>query len=126
VFSQNISTNPRQIKWPWVKTNLPSFARVFVTEQPGRRIVHVLSYMPELRGEKTQIIEEPLQINDVAIALRCDGMKPVHARLEPEGKELEMTNHDGYTQVTIPRMSGHALVVVQYSETDKHSRKSQS
>ncbi len=73
---------------PLVKTNQPSFARVFVTEQPGRRIVHVLSYMPELRGKKTQIIEEPLQINDVAIALRCDGMKPVHARLEPEGKEL--------------------------------------
>jgi len=31
----------------FISENLPSFAGAFVTEQPGRRIVQILSYVPE-------------------------------------------------------------------------------
>ncbi len=55
--------------------NLPSFAVAFVTEQPGRRMVHLLSYVPEMRGN-TQMIEEPVKLNDVKISLRIDGKAP--------------------------------------------------
>ena len=56
--------------------NLPSFARAFVTEQPGRRMVHILSYVPEMRGSKTQMIEEPIELSNVKISLRNDGKTP--------------------------------------------------
>ncbi|MDD5728882.1 MAG: alpha-L-fucosidase, partial [Victivallales bacterium] len=46
---------------------LPSFSRVFVTEQPGRRIVHLLAYIPELRG-KTQVIDEPITITGAKLS----------------------------------------------------------
>jgi len=91
--------------------NLPSFSRVFVTEQPGRRMVHLLSYVPELRGSKTQIIEEPIELHDVKISLRNDGKTPKKVYLAPERKSLPFRIIDGYVNVTIPVSNGYSLVV---------------
>src|SRR4030066_2463509 len=81
--------------------NLPSFARVFVTEQPGRRMVHVLSYVPEMRG-RTQMIEDAVEIHNVKIALRNDGKSPKKVYLAPGKKSLPFKISDGYIIVTIP------------------------
>jgi len=91
--------------------NLPSFARVFVTEQPGRRMVHILSYVPELRGPKTQMIEEAVELNNVKIALRTDGKAPKKVYLAPERKALPFKIKDGYVNVTLPVSKGYSLVV---------------
>jgi hypothetical protein len=99
---------------PLLKTeNMPSFARAFVTEQPGRKIVHILSYVPELRGEKTEMIEEAIPVLNAKIAVRNDGKAPKIVYYAPERKELNVENHDGYTQVNIPLIKGYALVVFQ-------------
>jgi hypothetical protein len=76
--------------------NLPSFSRVFITEQPGRKMIHLLSYVPEMRGSKTQMIEEPIELHDVKISLRRDGMAPKKVYLAPENKSLPFKLTDGY------------------------------
>jgi hypothetical protein len=91
--------------------NLPSFARVFVTEQPGRRMVHVLSYVPEMRGAKTQIIEEAVELHNVKIALRSDGKSPKEVYLAPGKTALPFKIINGYIDVTIPVSNGYSLVV---------------
>jgi hypothetical protein len=91
--------------------NLPSFSRVFVTEQPGRKMVHLLSYVPELRGSKTQMIEDPIEIHNVKISLRQDGKSPKKVYLAPEKKSLPFKSADGYIQVTIPVSKGYSLLV---------------
>ena len=97
---------------PLLKTeNLPSFARAFVTAQPGRRIVHLLSYVPELRGDKTEMIEEPVAVVDSKIALRLDGPPPKKVYLAPTGKALPFKVQEGYVQLDIPVFKGHVLVV---------------
>jgi len=99
---------------PLLKTeNMPSFARVFVTEQPDRKIVHILAYVPELRGESTQMIEDPISIMNAKIALRQDGVLPIKVYLAPEGKELLFETSDGYIQVTIPVIKGYCMVIFQ-------------
>jgi hypothetical protein len=90
--------------------NLPSFARVFVTEQPGREMVHILSYIPELRGASTEIIEDPVVLNDVRISLKYD-KKPKKVYLAPGKKSLPFRMSDGYINVTIPTMKGYSLLV---------------
>lgn len=90
--------------------NLPSFSRVFVTEQPGRRMVHLLSYVPEMRG-KTQMIEEPIELHDVKISLRQDGMTPKHVYLAPDKTPLPFKQVEGYIQVTVPVSKGYSLIV---------------
>ena len=102
------------LKEPLLKTeNLPSFARAFVTEQPGRRMVHILSHVPELRGDKTEMIEEAIPILNAHIALRNDGKPTKHVYIAPDEKELKGEYHDGYTHVNIPLIKGYAILVFQ-------------
>lgn len=97
---------------PLLKTeNLPSFARAFVTKQPDRQIVHILSYVPELRGKKTQMIEDPIPIFNAKIALRNDWEDIPHIYLLPGNCELPPENCNGYTRVTIPVVNGYAMAV---------------
>lgn len=91
--------------------NLPSFSRVFVTEQPGRKMVHLLSYIPEMRGSKTQMIEEPIELHTIKISLRNDGITPKKVYLAPERKSLPFKIIDGYINITIPVSKGYSLVV---------------
>lgn len=97
---------------PLLKTeNLPSFARAFVTEQPGKRIVHILAYVPELRGETTQMIEEPVTVLNVKIAMRLDGKTPEQIYLAPSRQRLNFDVKDGYIEVIIPVVNGYAMLV---------------
>ena len=59
-----------------------------MTEQPGRKMVHLLTYVPELRGSKTEMIEEPIELRNVKISLRNDGRTPKTVYLAPEKKSL--------------------------------------
>ena len=91
--------------------NLPSFARAFVTEQAGRKMVHLLSYVPEMRGSRTQMIEEPIELNNVKISLRIDRKPPERVYLAPDKKSLPFKIVDGYINVTVPVSKGYSLVV---------------
>ena len=96
---------------PVVKTeNLPAFARVFVTEQPNRRMVHLLSYLPEMRG-RTPMIEEGIDLLDVKIRLRDENKSINRVYAAPDKNDLSFKNINGYTEVTVPRTKGYSLLV---------------
>jgi len=96
---------------PMVRTaGLPSFARVTVTSQPGRRMVHLLAYVPERRGS-IDMIEEPIELHDIAVSLRAVSSRCTRVYLAPTGEELPFTIAEGYIQVKIPKMSGYAMAV---------------
>ena len=46
----------------------PSFARLMVTSQTGRTIFHALSYLPEKRGAKVDIVEEAIVLQNMKIS----------------------------------------------------------
>ncbi|MFC1453509.1 hypothetical protein ACFLSJ_09230, partial [Verrucomicrobiota bacterium] len=102
-----------------VADGLPSFGRLTVTEQDGRRMVHVLSYVPERRGPNMDMIEEPVELRDVAVRLRVDGLPPQRAYLAPQREELRFRIEDGYAVTTIPRVPGYAMVVFEESGRTK-------
>ena len=90
---------------------LPSFARMTVTSQAKRRMVHVLSYVPERRGPNTDMIEEPIELSSVEVALRTDDRPPGRVCLAPGGEPLAFETADGYVKTTIPAVPGYALIV---------------
>jgi len=97
---------------PLIRTRgLPSFAQVSLTENREGRMVHLLAYLPELRGRKTQMIEEPMVLRDVEIALRRDNDLGGEAYLAPSGEPLETRVEDGYITVLVPEVTGHGVVV---------------
>lgn len=90
--------------------NIPSFAQVTVTEQKNRRIIHILSYIPELRG-KTQIIEEPVVLKNISLGLRTDGKKVGKVYLAPSGEELGFKVEKNYIWITLSEVKGYQMVV---------------
>jgi len=89
----------------------PSFGRVTVTAQTGRRMVHLLAYVPERRGTTIDMIEEPIELHEVSVSLRADGPDPKQVYLAPSRTLLPFEVKQGYITVTIPAMSGYAMVV---------------
>ena len=97
---------------PLIKVKgFPSFAQVTVTRQGKRRMVHLLTYLPELRGKKMQVIEEPIAVQDVSLALRADRYKVKNVYLAPSGERLEFRQEVGYVKVIVPEVSGYQMVV---------------
>lgn len=103
---------------PLVKTpGAPSFARVTVTAQPQRRMVHVLAYVPERRGD-VDMIEEPIELRDVCLHLRLDNRPPQRVYVAPAQDRLSFDVAEGYVRVRVPVVRGHAMVVFE----DDHTR----
>ncbi|MEN6546179.1 MAG: hypothetical protein ABFE07_09075, partial [Armatimonadia bacterium] len=96
---------------PLVKTELPSFARAMVTSQPNRRMRWITSYIPERRGNSVDMIEEPIELRDVKVALRADGKDVKSVYLAPTREALAFEVRDGYIHVTVPKVEGYAVVV---------------
>jgi hypothetical protein len=90
---------------------LPSFARANVTAQPGRRMLHLMSYVPERRGNSVDMIEERIELRDVPVALRADGREVRSVYLAPDKTSLSFEVRDGYTHTTVPKVDGYAMVV---------------
>lgn len=102
----------RLLPQPLVRApGLPSFARATVTAQNRRRIVHLLAYVPERRGPNTDMIEEPITLTDVAVALRVEGRPPARVYLAPDGPDLEFRVEGGYAATSVPRVEGYAMLV---------------
>ncbi len=96
---------------PVLKTgNLPPFARAFVTEQSGRRMVHLLSYIPEQRG-KSHIIEEGIALTDIRLMLRDKHGSIKKVYTAPQREPLPFNHSGGYVEVTVPESRGYSLIV---------------
>ena len=100
----------RFLSKPLVKTDLPSTAEVTVTEQKGRRIVHVLHYPAERRAPDLDIVEEAIPLSNVKISLRMD-QQPKQAYLAPQRQSLKLDYHSGYANIVIPSVQGHQMAV---------------
>lgn len=97
---------------PLLRTeNMPSFGRATVTSQPSRRMVHLLAYVPEMRGKGCEMIEEPCTVTEAKIELKLDGPPPKKVTLAPECKTLPFEVKEGYVRVDVPAFKGYAMVV---------------
>ncbi|HEX5481235.1 MAG TPA: hypothetical protein VFZ08_01260, partial [Terriglobia bacterium] len=95
---------------PLIKTSAPSTAEVTVTEQPGRRIVHVLHYPAERRAPDLDVVEDVIPLARVRLALRMEH-SPSRVYLAPQKEDLKLSYAEGYAHVIVPEVNGHQMVV---------------
>lgn len=99
---------------PLVKTHgIPSFGRITVTGRRNNQMVHLLCYVPELRGKQMQVIEEPIKVRDAEVALRIDNASIRRVYLAPDCQGLDFQIHGGYLHFIVPEINGYQLVVVE-------------
>ena len=108
-----------------LQSNLPSTARVTLTEQPAakRHVLHLLHANLVQRGALQQthmgqmmmeVIEDLTPCCDVKVSLRLG--KPVkRVTLEPQGKEIPFRLQDGRLELELDRFTCHQMVVFSQS-----------
>lgn len=116
VYLKNFVANliKKLLPHPLVKSNLPSFARVMVTYQKNRKIVYILSYLPERRGE-IDIIEEPIELRDVSIKIKTEEeIENVYDAYNME--KFDFSAKNGYAETSIPLVKGYRIIVFEKKE----------
>jgi len=97
---------------PLLRVEAPTSTEATITQQGERTIIHLLHYTPERRGENLDLVEDIVPLYQVHLALRRD-VKPTRVYLAPEGTDVPFTLTDGYLQMSVPEVRGHAMVVVE-------------
>lgn len=96
---------------PLVRHNAPSSTVITIMNQAehNRWFVHLLSYVPERRGEEFDTIEDVIPLHDIKLSIRTD--KPVtRSFLAPQGQPQEFQMVNGRAEFTVKRLNGHQLV----------------
>jgi hypothetical protein len=114
---------------PWLTTNLPSSARVSLTEQPDeqRYVLHLLYANTIARGgaigdtagfimrrtQTIEIIEDLVPLRDTEVSLSLP--KSIkRATLEPQGANLPFSEEDGRVKLTVDAFACHQMVALHY------------
>jgi hypothetical protein len=109
----------RLVPEPLVRANLPTTAEVTLLRQaadgearPERLVCHILHYVPQRRTPDLDLVEDLLPLHDLALAVRT-GWTPRAAYLAPEQADLQVVMEGAYAQIRLPRVDGHAIVVLE-------------
>ena len=81
-----------------------------MTEQNGKRIVHLLHYPATRRAPDLDIVEEAIPLANVKIELRT-AKEPSRVYLAPQRQSLKFDFQDGYARTVVPSAQGHQMVV---------------
>jgi hypothetical protein len=95
---------------PLIKTDLPSHAEVTVTKQPGRTMVHMLSYAPQRRTPTLDIVESATPLVNRRLSLKLP-VAPKQVTRQPAGEVMKMEYADGYASVVLNSSDGHDVLV---------------
>lgn len=112
-----------------IETNLPSIARIALTEQTAasRYIVHLLSGTPVKRGgnfnyidqgalminDGIEVIEDLIPLHEVECSVKTE--HPVkQVTLEPQGSLLPFENKNGRCAFKVDKFTCHQMVVLHY------------
>lgn len=97
---------------PLLETSgLPSFSRAFVSRQKRRWVIHLLSYVPERRGENIEIIEDRVAVLGGALNLRVGDVNIGSVYLAPGKLVIPFKKALDRIQVNLPSFTGYAMIV---------------
>jgi hypothetical protein len=103
---------------PLVRLEAPTTTEVTLLRQAlegtdtERLVCHILHYVPQRRTPDLDLVEDVIPLHDVPIALRT-GWTPRTAYLAPEQTPLPVTMDGAYARLRVPRIEGHAMVVLE-------------
>lgn len=95
---------------PLIVSDAPTTAHITLTSQldRGRKVLHLLNYIPEQRSSEIQTIEDVIPLFNVKVGVALEDVKK--ASLVPSGEALEFERRDRRIWLTIPEVRGHAMI----------------
>jgi hypothetical protein len=102
-----------------IATSLPRAGRATLRRQADKKrdVLHLLYATPVLRGvirgEQVQPIQELTTLRGVAVDIAANG-RVRGVRLVPNGKAVRFTEQRGRVRFTVPGLTGHQMVEINY------------
>jgi hypothetical protein len=96
---------------PLIRDEGPSKLETTVVRKGDSLVVHLLSFNPERRADGLDIVEDPLPIVDMPIAVKTD-KEPRRVFLAPNERNLLFEYRNGYVHTKVTVLDGHALLVI--------------
>ncbi len=100
---------------PLIQDNGPSKLETTVVRKGDKTVVHLLSFCPERRADNLDIVEDPLPIVDMPIAVKVD-KKPKRVFLTPPEQDLIFEYKEGYVHTKVTVLDGHGMLVIEDKE----------
>ncbi|MFC1714254.1 beta-galactosidase trimerization domain-containing protein [Candidatus Poribacteria bacterium] len=98
---------------PLVRLEAPTTAIATLNEQVGenRRVLHLLHYIPERRGQDFDVIEDVIPIFNVKVSVNIPkGVREVVC--VPEQKALEFEQKGDRVEFILPELNGHQMIAL--------------
>lgn len=76
-------------------------------------MIHILGNYPEKHAESMEVIEDELEMHDLPLSLRLDGMQPEKVYQAPASQKISYQISGEYLTMTLPFVKGYALIVVE-------------
>ena len=74
-------------------------------------MVHVLTYLPELRGRGMEIVEEPIVLRNVHLSVSRQAARRVY--LAPDEQDLSFDQNADRIEFGVPEVSGYQMIVIE-------------
>jgi hypothetical protein len=97
---------------PLIQDEGPSKLETTVIQTDRSTVVHLLSFCPERRADKLDIVEDPFPIVDMPFAVKADH-KPHRVFLAPNEQDLDFEYRGGYVHTRITFLTGHTMLVIE-------------
>ena len=96
-------------------SNLPDRGIATLTDDPikKRLVSHLLFAHTCLRGGGIEVIEDTVQLRDIAVSVRCP-LSPASVTLVPQMQSLPFEYEDGMVSFTVPAFTVHQMTEIGY------------
>ena len=93
----------------YIRTDLPDRGVATLTEQPGRKVLHLLFAHTTKRGTDVEVIEDVVPLYDVKASVRSE-KQPAKVILVPQNEPIPFTYQNGRVDFTVPKLLIHQMV----------------
>ena len=83
-----------------------------LTEQPGRKVLHLLFAHTTKRGTDVEVIEDVVPLYDVKASVRSE-KQPSKVLLAPQNEPIPFTYQNGRVDFTVPKVLIHQMVSIE-------------
>ena len=102
----------RLLPEPCIKVDGPSYLDAVVADQSARRIVHLLSFIPQKRAATMEMVEEAVPARNLYFDLKVD-FSVRRISLQPEDLDISFTASEGRVHFLLDWMEGHQMIVAE-------------
>ena len=98
---------------PLLRTDAPPSCAVTLRRQPHRNrwVLHLWHYIPRATSEAFLVVDRATPLSNITLRVRTQH-RPTRVVAAPDGRDLPFTHHAPYTEVTLPHLDGHRMVVL--------------